>query len=216
MISRWIALPAVLVFLALRPVGTQAEEPKPLPPGKGPLARIKAAAQKMKAEGKSDEEILKAVRGMIDRALAQGPQGKAGPPPGKVGGAGKVGRGQGAWAGRGPQCPCPRCSKQVCKKLGCTGCPGGRQVQGPQGPVAEKVRARVAAAVQKMRAQGKTPDEIRAAVQKMRARWATALRNEGMQGPGKTKAPAPKEKPKKGPKGKKAVKAVGPGEDLGF
>jgi hypothetical protein len=79
----WTVLAAGVVFL---PAAASAEEnkekEKPLPPGKAAVLRLKGAMEQLKAEGKSDSEILEAVMGMLDRAMATGPGGPAakGPP----------------------------------------------------------------------------------------------------------------------------------------
>jgi len=102
----WMLMVSLGCLLVLSPLTVAAQDPaSPGAPGGKALARIKAAAEKMKAEGKSDVEVLQAVRGMIDRVLErsqapaqparpQGQQARRGMGPG-------MGPGMGAGMGRG-------------------------------------------------------------------------------------------------------------------
>ena len=65
--AQWFVLPVALAFLMFLPARATAQER----PGGKALERIRNALHKMKAEGKSDIEILRALRDMADRALAQ-------------------------------------------------------------------------------------------------------------------------------------------------
>lgn len=260
--ARWFLLPLVFVSLALLTPTAKAQERS----GGKALERIRGAVQKMRAEGKSETEILRALRDMADRALAQrgnapaarpapvrpgprtarpgpaaerprAPEGRppmappsargrrAGPPgqPGMLrrgpaaGGPPWAGRGQGR-RGIGPQGPgprgpavlrpgaggppCPRCrSCPHCQSLGKPPLPGKgpapearKAPASPRGPAVRpappeapqeraqllrKARQHATATAQKMRAAGKSPEEIRAAMQRIRQRVRNAMSEMG-------------------------------------
>lgn len=168
-----------------------AAEPKGPPGAPGPMAaeRLRSMIQKMKAEGKSDAEILAAVTKALERfqppaapgrpAAGLGRGARAAPGFGRGLGLGRgagVGRGlrAGPGLGLGPACPyCPLC---------------------------QKMRAQIAPQVQKMLKQGKSPAEIRSAIrEKIRARLEKAAPGATIE---KQKA-RPKAKGKKGEPGTK-------------
>jgi hypothetical protein len=154
--------------------GLQAAEPSG-----AAVSRVRAAIQKMRAAGKSDTEILKAVEGMLQRAAAlrdQGPGRSVAPPPQarqvrqRIQAAVRKMRAEGKSPEeiRAAVTKMQQRARALMQRRAQAGAPKarGRSVAPP--PQARQVRQRIQAAVRKMRAEGKSPEEIRAAVAKMK------------------------------------------------
>jgi hypothetical protein len=193
--SRCIAIIAAGILLAILPSTARSEEDPGAKHGPA-LERIRAQVQKMQAEGKSDIEILEAMRGMIDRALAQREGGEkvrkekepagAAPAvkPAVVKPVRPVPQKQPEKPAAAPRLKAPGAQPRIQEKIkpvpaaekpcACPLCPHNRAKQDRSLQVQERIQA----AARKMRAEGKSPEEIQAAVQKMKERARQALEKE--------------------------------------
>ncbi|MGQ9588766.1 MAG: hypothetical protein ACUVYA_00570 [Planctomycetota bacterium] len=200
--SRWLIAVAACGSLLGATLTSSAAEPGAAPPGPGPMAlqRLRGMIEKMRAEGKSDAEVLRAVTQALERWKASGRG---------VGPNMRVGRGLGAGRGLG-----------VRPVLGLGPGSGLGRALGtcPACPLVQKARAQAMAKVRKMIAEGKGGKEIRAAIREMRARMQEKIRARvaklgakavELKAKGKAEKGAGKPKAAKGAEGPKAKKEKG-------
>lgn len=96
--SRWLLTLAACGTLFGAALTASAAEPGAAPPGPGPMAleRIRGMIEKMRAEGKTDAEVLQAVTQALERLRARAGGGPAAAP-GRGAAGGPRAAGRGAW-----------------------------------------------------------------------------------------------------------------------
>jgi hypothetical protein len=170
----------------------------------------------MRAEGKTDTEILKAVEGMLERVAAlraQGPGRPAVPPLQARQVRQRIQAAVQKMRAEGKTPEEIQAAVTAMKQRARAMMQQRARAQAPKGPgkplgpppQARQVRQRIQAAVQKMRAEGKSPEEIQAAIAKMRQSALEHQRKKAAQAD-----KAPKARKEKAPKKDKPAKPERP------